>query len=135
MATVFTLTTNADGEICTSVHACKGDAYNSLDQYVEEGWDHDVMGADYEDLSREESRAMFFEAHEWHWSIEQKSVELPEEHPDILLTPAMCDIIRTAVGGLLFDTARKILINRGEARIGNAAEAQNVIARIIKEFS
>lgn len=118
MTQVFVLTTVVDGEVYTTVHSSKGEAYQALAQHVEENWDGEIIGSAYEDFPPDDAREIFFDCMEQHWSVEATEVNLSHNAEEIFLTPAMCDIIKMALGNVLYKSAEKILREHGEAEPG-----------------
>lgn len=118
------MTINRLGEMTSAVHTNEMSAVAALDSMVENDWDEDAMEEPYEAFPKDDSRQVFFEAMEMDWAIQKCKMEgLPGQGDDVLLTPAMCEIIERALGNFLPSDARNILINHGEVSPDASQEA------------
>lgn len=133
---VWVLTTNCLGEMTSTVHPGEMSAIVALDSMVKDNWDEDAMGEPYEAFPKDGSRQIYFEAMEMDWTIQKcKMEDLPGQGEDVLLTPAMCEIIERALGNFLFSDARDILINHGEIPPDASADAgEEALDRIFAQI-
>lgn len=132
MAAVFVLVTFRDGEIFTTLHPDRDNAYQTLDQYVREDWNEEALG-DYEEFPPEEARDSFFEENGMSWVINEHVMEFGDSPDDVLLTPGMCEILRHAALGVNYQAAKKILEENGE--IKNPEDADIEAIKVMENIS
>ncbi len=128
------IVTDCGDIVFTEVHASRDRAQESLAQWVCDSWYEDECEpGDFQGFDFIE----YFFDHAEDYGHYLGPVNLPkpiDPQEDIYLTPAMCRIVREALGNFNFDFAKIILEEEEEGTVFDLGEAEATIVNLIKEF-